>query len=40
MEVVQDLVKPIHIATPSYLNLDVSIVQLLYWKKIESHFET
>jgi len=26
MEVVQDLVKPIHIATPSYLNLDVSIV--------------
>ena len=38
---VQDFVK-----TNSYcnhkscLNSDVSIVQLLYWKKIESHLET
>ena len=32
----QDLVKPIHIATTKA----VSIIPLLYLKKIESHFET
>jgi len=35
----QDLVKATHIAK-SCLNRDASIVPLLYWKKIESHFET
>jgi len=37
----QDLVEATHIAiTKACLNRDVSIVPLLNWKKIESHFET
>jgi len=36
----QDLLEATHCDHKSYLNCDVSIVPLLNWKKIESHFET